>query len=159
MVSSMDWYIVIKVLHIIGSTVLFGTGIGIAFFLLRSHFTDDIREKLYAARATVLADYLFTLPAVCIQPLTGAWLIWRVGYDWTEPWLTATYGLYLFAGVCWVPVIWIQIELKKMLLVAASTGADLPPRYAWFFKLWFALGWPAFLALVAVFYLMVAKTL
>ena len=67
----MDWYLIIKTLHIISSTVLFGTGVGIAFFMLRSHFTDHMHEKLYAARNTVLADYLFTAPAVIVQPLTG----------------------------------------------------------------------------------------
>lgn len=83
-------YLTIRTLHILSSTILFGTGIGIAFFMFRSRFTDDLAEKLYAARGTVWADYIFTLPAVIFQPLTGAWLIWRGGYDWRELWLVAT---------------------------------------------------------------------
>lgn len=155
----MDWYSVIKTLHIISSTVLFGTGMGIAFFMFRSHFTKDVHEKLYAARNTVLADYCFTLPAVIIQPLSGFWLISHGGFNGFDSWLVATYGLYLFAGACWLPVVWIQIELKKMLQIAAAKGTQLPARYDRLFKIWFMLGWPAFLSLIAVFYLMVTKPL
>ncbi|MEC8812529.1 MAG: DUF2269 domain-containing protein [Pseudomonadota bacterium] len=113
----MDLYTGIKTLHIISSTILFGTGMGIAFFMFRSWFTDDIQEKLYATRNTVLADYLFTFPAV----------------------------------------VWIQIQLKIMCIAASESGSELPERYNTLFKIWFFLGWPAFLGLVAVFYLMVAK--
>ena len=81
--------------------------------MFRSHFTDDLHEKLYAVRNTVLADYIFTLPAVIIQPLTGVWLIWQSGFAWDETWLLITYGIYVIAGVCWLPVVWIQIRLKK----------------------------------------------
>jgi len=153
----MDWYLTIKTLHIISSTILFGTGLGIAFFMVRSHFTNNIHEKLYAARNTVLADMLFTLPAVIIQPATGAWLVWQGGYSWSETWLMITYGLYILAGLCWLPVVWIQIELKRMLQIAASSGTPLPVRYIKLFKLWFLLGWPAFIGLVAIFFLMVVK--
>jgi uncharacterized membrane protein len=152
-----DWYLVIKTLHILGSTVLFGTGLGIAFFMFRSHFTDDIHEKLYAARNTVLADYLFTLPAVIIQPISGAWLVWQSGFGWTDTWLVATYALYGLAGACWLPVVGIQIQLKRMLQIAATEKTPLPIRYHKLFRLWFLLGWPAFIGLVAIFYLMVAK--
>jgi len=152
-------YTLIKTLHILSATVLFGTGLGIAFFMVRSHFTDDIHQKLYAARNTVLADMVFTLPAVVLQPITGAWLIVNGGYDWTEPWLMATYGLYILAGICWLPVVWIQILLKRILQEAAATRAPLPVRYHTLFRLWFLLGWPAFIGLVLVFYLMVATAL
>jgi len=152
-----DWYLIVKTLHIIGSTVLFGTGMGIAFFMFRSHFTNDVHEKLFAARNTVLADYCFTLPAVVIQPVTGFWLVLQGGFEWFDIWLVATYMLYLLAGACWIPVVWIQIELKKMLQIAAADGTRLPARYDRLFKIWFMLGWPAFLSLIAVFYLMVTK--
>lgn len=153
----MDWYQVIKTLHIIGSTVLFGTGMGIAFFMFRSWLTDDIHEKLFAAKNTVLADNLFTLPAVVVQLLSGAWLIWQGGFDYQDHWLLVTYALYILAGVCWVPVVWIQIELRRMVRVAQKEGAPLPERYDTLFRTWFLLGWPAFLGLIVVFYMMVAK--
>ncbi len=153
----MDWYLILKTVHILGSTILFGTGLGIAFFMFRSHFTDDLREKLYAAKNTVLADYVFTLPAVVLQPLTGFWLLQHSGYDWNETWLLITYALYILAGICWLPVVWIQIKLKTMVAHAVDTNADLPPRYHKLFKLWFLLGWPAFIGLIGVFFLMIGK--
>ena len=153
----MDLYLIIKTLHIISSTVLFGTGAGIAFFMLRSHFTDNIHEKFYAARNTVLADYLFTAPAVIAQPVTGFWLVWQGGHDWMDLWLTATYAIYIIAGLCWLPVVWIQIQLKNMAAQAVETGEALPERYYKLFKIWFLLGWPAFIGLVIVFFLMVFK--
>ena len=100
----MDWHLVVKTAHILSSTILFGTGIGIAFFMFRSHFTDDVAGKLFAARNTVLADKVFTFPAVVIQPATGAWLVWSGGFDWTEPgsWSPIRFTLLLaFVGYRW----------------------------------------------------------
>lgn len=154
---TIDIYLIIRTLHILSSTILFGTGIGIAFFMFRSHFTNDIHEKLYAARGTVLADYIFTFPAVIVQPATGAWLAWQGSFDWMELWLVMTYVIYIIAGACWLPVVWIQIELKKMLIRSVADGTELPARYYRLFKIWFILGWPAFIGLVAVFFLMVLK--
>lgn len=153
----MDWFATIKTLHIISATILFGTGLGVAFFMFRSRFTDDIHEKLYAARNTVLADYLFTFPAAILQPLTGLWLINAAGYAWDELWLLVTYGLYLLAAACWLPVVWIQIQLKTMLIAASESGSPLPDRYNRLFRIWFTLGWPAFIGLVVIFFLMVTK--
>jgi len=153
----MDLYLLVKILHILSSTILFGTGIGIAFFMFRSQFSYSLEEKLYAARNTVLADYIFTFPAVIIQPLSGLWLIHLGGYDWTDYWLMLTYGLYILAGACWIPVVWIQIQLKRILAESIENKTELPEQYHKLFKLWFLLGWPAFIGLVIVFYLMVAK--
>lgn len=153
----MDIYLLVKMLHIISAAVLLGTGAGIAFFMLRSHFTDNIHEKFYAARNTVLADYLFTAPAVIIQPLTGFWLVWQGGYGWMDLWLSVTYALYVLTGLCWLPVVWIQIQLKNMVAQAVKTGEDLPPRYNKLFKIWFILGWPAFASVGIIVFLMVVK--
>jgi len=153
----MDLYFTIKVLHIISSAILFGTGMGIAFFMLMSCFTDDLREKFFAARMTVMADYLFTAPAVILQPVSGIWLIIHGGYDPTTSWLIWTYGLYALAGACWLPVVWIQIQLKKLTQIAVETKSPLPKVYYRLFKIWFFLGWPAFISLVAIFFLMVLK--
>ena len=153
----MDIYFFIKTLHILSSTILFGTGIGIAFFMFRSQFTDDVHEKRYATSSTVLADYLFTFPAAIAQPVTGFWLVWYGGYDWTELWLIITYVIYIVVGLCWLPVVWIQIQLKKILVQSVLDGTGLPKRYYKLFKIWFLLGWPAFLGLVIIFFLMVIK--
>lgn len=153
----MDWYLVIKTIHILSSTVLFGTGLGTAFFMLISRFSNNIQVKLYAAKTTVIADYIFTTPAVIIQPLTGLWLVQQSGYDLHEAWLLWTYGLYAVAGICWLPVVFIQIRLRGIIQHAVDTECDLPKSYDQLFKIWFLLGWPAFGALVAIFYLMVTK--
>jgi uncharacterized membrane protein len=153
----MDVYFLIKTVHVMSATVLFGTGLGIAFFMFRSRFTDNLQEKSFALRTTVLADYLFTAPAAIAQPVTGAWLIWAGGYHGTEPWLVVSYGLYGIAALCWLPVVWIQIRLKRMAAACVAKSEPLPARYHQLFAAWFLLGWPAFGALIVVFFLMVMK--
>ncbi len=155
----MDVYSIIKTLHIISATILFGTGLGIAFFMFRSYFTDNIHERLYAAKNTVLADYLFTFPAAFVQPITGVWLVWKAGYDWASLWLVITYILYVIAALCWLPVVWIQVQLKKIVVQSHNSGTALPERYFALFRVWFFLGWPAFISLVLIFFLMVTKPL
>ena len=151
-----DSYSLIKTLHILGATVLFGTGLGIAFFFWSARQADD-RARLFAARTTVRADFLFTLPAVVLQPLTGAWLMAKTGIDIHTPWIQVSIALYFVAGLCWVPVVWLQIRMKNMLESSLSDGPFDRQAYERLRKLWFVLGWPAFLGLVVVFWLMVTK--
>ncbi|RIK93577.1 MAG: DUF2269 domain-containing protein [Proteobacteria bacterium] len=153
----MEFYPFAKALHIVSSTILFGTGLGTAFFQYRSRLTTDLHARHLVTSTTVKADFLFTAPSGLIQPLSGIWLIVVAGYDWNEPWLVVSYGLYVLAGLCWLPVVWIQLELKRLLDVALRTNSPLPARYDQLFRLWFWLGWPAFLSLIMVFYLMAAK--
>jgi len=142
--------------HVLGATVLFGTGLGIAFFFWSARHEDD-QARLFAARTTVLADFLFTLPAVILQPVTGALLIAKTGLDPQEHWLIASYALYVLAGSCWIPVVAIQIRMKRM-LEAKIAGTEFDSRaYERLRKAWFVLGWPAFTGLIVVFWLMVAK--
>jgi uncharacterized membrane protein len=152
-----DVYLIVKTLHVLSATVLFGTGAGIAFLMLKGQASSDPAARRFAASTTVNADMLFTLPAVIIQPLSGAWLVWQGGFDWTDRWLVLSYGLYLLAGLCWLPVVAIQIRIKRLLdRQAAGLEVDaivLTRLLRW----WFALGWPAFGGLVVIFYLMVAK--
>jgi uncharacterized membrane protein len=153
----MSAYFIIKTIHIVSATILFGTGLGIAFFMFRSWFTRDLHEKFFALRTTILADYLFTAPAAVLQPVTGAWLVWNDGFEWTDGWLLATYILYAIAAGCWLPVVWIQIRLKQIVTSCVATDAPLPREYDRLFRLWFILGWPAFLGLIAIFFLMVTR--
>lgn len=149
----MDPYLTAKYAHILSSTVLFGTGLGTAFQMvcaMRSRKAPVIHQ---VARQVVLADWLFTLPAGVIQPLTGAWLIYVQGWSLTEPWLLAAYLLYAMAFICWAPVVHLQIRIRDL-----TQDTDQVPDAAWrAYRIWFFLGWPAFLALLAVFWLMVAK--
>ena len=153
----MEPYFLIKTVHVISATVLFGTGLGTAFFMFRSRNAVNLQSRLDTARTTVLADYLFTLPAVILQPITGVMLIVWSGYDPFDFWLVASYGLFVLAGLCWLPVVWIQIRLRNMLAASLRTGAPLPEAYRRLLRVWFILGWPAFGALIVVFFLMAAK--
>jgi uncharacterized membrane protein len=153
----MSAFFFIKVVHLLSAAVLFGTGIGAAFFMLMSHFSSNLAEKYYAVRITVLADWVFTAPAVVLQPLTGLLLIKLGGYTGDEPWLIATYILYAIAGLCWLPVVALQLKMRHLLREALVTGQALDLLYHRLFRVWFLLGWPAFFALLAIFFLMVTR--
>ena len=118
----LDLYFVVKTLHVLSATVLFGTGAGIAFCMLDGHLGGVPAARRFAAATTVRADFLFTLPAVIVQPLSGAWLVRQGGFDWSDRWLVVTCALYLLAGACWLPVVAIQMRVKAMLEAEAITG-------------------------------------
>ena len=152
-------YLIVKWLHILSSTFLFGTGIGSAFYMLFTSLSRDVRAIAVVSRFVVLADWIFTSTTVVLQPLTGLYLIHLAGYPLTSTWIVASIGLYLLAGACWLPVVWMQIRMRDMAQAAAREGRELLAQYWRYLRLWTVLGIPAFLALVAVFYLMVAKPL
>jgi uncharacterized membrane protein len=147
----------LKFIHILGATVLFGTGLGIAFFMAMAHRTRDAAFIAQTARAVVIADAIFTATAVVVQPLSGAALVHVAGYSWREPWIAASLVLYVVAGLCWLPVVWIQMRLRDLAADAARRNADLPAAYHRLYRVWFALGGPAFLAVLAILGLMVWK--
>lgn len=153
----MGAYAIVKTVHILSGTILFGTGLGTAFFFWRAHAPGNEAGRLLAARTTVLADWVFTTPAALLQPVTGAWLIVKAGIQWNDLWLAATYGLYVIAALCWLPVVAIQIRMKRMLEQEAAGGTFNRHLYGRLFRTWFLLGWPAFGGLVVVFFLMVLK--
>jgi uncharacterized membrane protein len=152
-----DGYLVVKTVHIISAAILFGTGIGIAFFFLMGLRSGDPAGSYFAARTTAVADMLFTLTAGVVQPLTGFWLVHAAGYDPLSPWLVATYAIYMLALACWLPVVWLQLRMRDMLAEKVSGRTIDEVRLRHYFRWWFALGWPAFVGLVVVFWLMVAK--
>jgi len=150
-------YLWLKLLHIISATVLFGTGLGTAFQMWTAHLTGDAHAIAAVARNVVLADFLFTTPAVIVQPLSGVALLWLAGIDPLSSWLVAAYALYALAGACWLPVVWLQIRVRDLAGKAAAMETPLPASYHRCMRLWFALGWPAFAAVIAMFWLMVEK--
>ncbi|HLX28412.1 MAG TPA: DUF2269 domain-containing protein [Casimicrobiaceae bacterium] len=150
-------YLVAKWLHIVSSTVLFGMGAGIAFFFIRAHRTGDTTVIAAVSRDVVIADALFTATAVVTQPLTGLAMLWISGASFLQPWLVVSIALYVLVGCFWLPVVRLQIRMRDMAKQAAATGTSLPDAYARCYKAWFALGWPAFLAVLVIFHLMVAK--
>lgn len=153
----MDSYFTLKLVHVLSATLLFGTGLGTAFFFWMAHRRGDVRAIAVTARHVVLADTLFTAPAVIVQPLTGWWLMQRLGMDFGQSWLQATLALYLLTGACWLPVVWLQWRMRDLAEAAVASGSPLPRAYHRYARWWFALGWPAFIAVLAIFWLMIAK--
>ena len=150
-------YLIAKWLHILSSTLLFGTGIGSAYYMLVTSLTRDPAAVASVVRFVVIADWLFTTTTIVFQPLSGLYLMHLAGLPLSTPWVACSFVLYLVAGACWLPVVWLQIRMRHMAEQAVARGEPLPPRYFACLKVWVALGIPAFLALVAVFWLMVAK--
>lgn len=150
-------YLILKYLHIISSTLLFGTGLGSAFYMWRANQSNNIQAMLFAAKNVVIADWIFTTPAVIIQPVTGIWLMTILHYSITSKWILWSLALYILTGACWIPVVWLQIKMHQQLKVAAINNVPPPSRYYSYAKIWFILGWPAFIAVLAIFYLMVFK--
>ena len=153
----MTSYLFLKWLHVIGSTVLLGTGAGIAFFMLMAHRTGDVRVIAGVARIVVIADYVFTATAVVAQPITGVLLARAAGYTLGEGWIALSILLYLLTGAFWLPVVWMQARIRTLARKAADAGTALPPEYHRLFRWWFAFGFPAFTAVLAIFWLMIAR--
>lgn len=151
------FYFLLKMVHIIGAAVLLGTGAGIAFFMLVAHLRRDPREIAGVARTVVLADFLFTASAVVLQPITGIWLAWSSGYSLRDGWIAASIALYVVTGAFWLPVVWIQMQMRDLAVGAAETNAKLPARYYQLFRRWFVFGFPAFAAVLVIFWLMIAR--
>jgi uncharacterized membrane protein len=150
-------YVTVKWLHILSSTFLFGTGIGSAWYMLFANVSRDVRAIAVVSKYVVIADVVFTATTAIVQPLTGFYLIHLAGYPLHSRWIMWSLVLYVLAGACWLPVVWLQTRLRDLAQEAAGTGNELPPRYWHYFKIWVALGVPAFFAFVVIFWLMVAK--
>jgi uncharacterized membrane protein len=150
-------YLIVKWLHILSATILFGTGIGIAFFKWITDRSGDVRAIRISAERTVLADWMFTTPAVIVQPLSGLTMVHLAGYPVVTGWVSYSIYLYAVAGCCWLPVLWLQMRMRALARLADDGGVALPPLYWAYARSWFWLGVPAFLALLAVYWLMVAK--
>jgi uncharacterized membrane protein len=150
-------YVTVKWLHILSSTFLFGTGIGSAWYMLFANISRDVRAIAVVSKYVVIADMVFTATTAIVQPLTGFYLIHLAGYPLHSRWIMWSLVLYVIAGACWLPVVWLQTRLRDLAQEAAGTSHTLPPRYWHYFKIWVALGVPAFFAFVVIFWLMVAK--
>lgn len=150
-------YLTLKWIHILSSTLLFGTGLGIAFFLWMAHRRGDAREIAATAGTVVIADACFTAPAVIVQFVSGLWLAQMAGMPLSMFWLKTALILFFVIGACWLPVLRLQLRARDLARAAAATGTPLPPAYFRVMRWWFWLGWPAFLSVLAIFWLMVKK--
>lgn len=153
----MSTYLILKWAHILSSVLLVGTGFGSAFYLFFIHRTKNLHAIAEVTRLVVRADYWFTAPAVIVQPLTGIALASVAGYSLIQNWLLWTYVLYAIAGACWLPVVWLQIKMAKMASFALAHDKALPAQYWRYARYWEWLGYPAFIAMLGVYGLMVFK--
>jgi uncharacterized membrane protein len=150
-------YLIWKWLHILSSTLLFGTGLGSAFYMFFTNRTRDVRTIAVVVKHVVIADWLFTATTVVFQPLSGFYLMYLAGIPLGAKWIVWSIVLYLVAGACWLPVVWLQIQMRDLARQAALSNGDLPPIYWRYERVWVLLGIPAFISLIVVFYLMTAK--
>jgi uncharacterized membrane protein len=150
-------YLAIKWLHILSATLMFGTGFGTAFYMFFVNRSRNVAAIAVVTRLVAKADWWFTTPSVIIQPLSGLWMIYLAGFPMSSMWIVWSVALYVLAGACWLPVVWLQLKMRDMAINAARTGAALPERYWRYEKIWTALGFPAFTALLVVYWLMVHK--
>jgi uncharacterized membrane protein len=153
----MDIALILRWLHIIGATLLLGTGAGIAFFMVMADRTKDARIIAHTASVVVIADWIFTATAVALQPITGALLAAQLGWRLSEGWIALSLALYVFVGLFWLPVVWIQYRLRDLAREAAQKGEPLPARYHRLYRVWRGCGFPAFFAVLAIIWLMVAR--
>lgn len=153
----MTLYFIVKYLHVLGAIVILGTGTGIAFFMLMAHRSGDAAFIARTATTVVIADMLFTLSAVVLQPLSGGLLMALSATSLAEHWLMTSLGLYAVAGLSWIPVVFLQIEMRNLARAAVAQGQPLPPRYFALFRRWFMFGIPGFGSVMIILWLMIAK--
>ncbi|MEQ8355274.1 MAG: DUF2269 domain-containing protein [Kiloniellaceae bacterium] len=153
----MDAYLLARGLHIFSAFLLFGTGLGTAFHMYMACRSGAVAGIARVSRQVVLADWLFTAPAGVLQPLTGLWLIHLAGYGFAEPWLLLSLLLYGLAGVAWLVVVKLQLDMLRLSAAALRGDTGLPEAFGRAFRLWVRLGWVGFGGLIGVYVLMVAK--
>ncbi len=153
----MNTYLLLKTVHIVSSVVLVGTGFGSAFYLFFANRSGDVRAQAVVSRLVVRADMWFTTPAVGVQPISGVLLAHMAGWSLSTPWLAWSIALYLLAGACWLPVLWLQLRMARIAQHAAAQGGPMPAEYQRLASWWEGLGYPAFAAMLVVYWLMVNK--
>ncbi|MCF6293308.1 MAG: DUF2269 domain-containing protein [Robiginitomaculum sp.] len=153
----MSWFFLAKLIHILSAAVLFGTGAGIAFFMFMAWRSAERSGFLWVSRHVVIADFLFTTTAVIVQPISGFALIILGGHDPLAPWLLISYGLFVMVGICWLPVVAIQMKVRNLAGLAANGDNQAQQQIQSLMRTWFMLGWPAFIGVIGIYLLMVIK--
>jgi uncharacterized membrane protein len=151
------YFQLLQYVHVIGATVLLGTGAGIAFFMARAHATRDAFVIAGVARIVVTADFVFTATAIVVQPVTGYLLAKFLGYPIFDGWIALSLILYAVTGAFWIPVVFMQIRMRNLAEAAVRAGTALPPAYHRLFWTWFAFGFPAFAAVLGILWLMTSR--
>lgn len=155
--QTMTTYLLLKTVHIVSSVLLVGTGLGTAFFMFFTNRSGSLAAQAVVSRLVVRADLWFTTPAVIVQPVTGIAMAHLAGWPLGTPWIGWSLALYALTGALWLPVVWLQLQMARMAAHVAGSGGELPERYWRFARRWERLGYPAFVAMLAVFALMIMK--
>jgi uncharacterized membrane protein len=153
----MNEYLLVKWAHILSATFLFGTGLGSAFYKWLTDRGGNLQAMAQTNRIVVIADWIFTTPTILIQPITGIWLLVLLGIPLNQEWVMLTGLLYIIAGICWLPVVWLQIRMRDLAVQAYNTNRPLTETYQLYARIWFWLGIPAFTAMIIIYFLMVVK--
>lgn len=153
----MNEYLIVKWIHVLSSVVLVGTGFGTAFYMFFANRSGSLEAQAVVSRLVVRADWWFTTPAVLVQPASGLYMMHLAGWPLATPWLALSILLFLLTGTLWLPVVWLQVRMARIAAEAHASSTGLPAEYWRHARLWEAFGYPAFIAMLAVFYLMVAK--
>jgi uncharacterized membrane protein len=150
-------YLTLKYLHLLSMVLLFGTGLGSAFYKWMADRSRNVTHIAIVNKHVVFADWLFTTPTIVIQPITGIWMLYLINIPLTTSWVLISLLLYVIAGLCWLPVVWLQIRMQKLAQLAVEQKTELDNQYWRYARIWFYLGIPAFIAMVAIVFLMVMK--
>lgn len=150
-------FFLVKIVHILSAMLLFGTGLGTAFHMWFAYRRGDTSALAIVVANVVQADWLFTATSGVVQVASGVALILLGNHHPHALWLVIVYGLYTLALVCWLPVVAIQYKVRDLARAAAKAGQPLPAKAHRLMRIWFALGWPAFLALLGIIALMVTR--
>ena len=148
-------YLTLKLIHILSAIVLFGLGSGTVFYKVMADRSGDHASIATTSRHVVLADWWFTTPTVIIQPLTGVLLAQQLSASFGEDWLWWTLILYLMTGLCWLPVLVLQIRMRDIAVESLAAQQPLPSLYQHYAKIWLWLGVPAFFGMIGITTLMV----
>ena len=150
-------YLLIKTLHILGAILFLGTGLGSAYYKWRADRSGNLEVIAWCQREIVFADWIFTVPAGIIMPVTGISMMHLYGFPWTSPWIIIGFAGYAIAGICWLPAAFLQIKMRTLADEALEKGRELPPEFHKANRIWMILGFPAFLASIGVLWVMVSK--
>ncbi len=150
-------YLIVKWIHVVSSTIVFGTGVGSAWYFFVAARGRDPRIVAFVAHALVIADTLFTATTMVLQPLSGAWLVHRAGLPWSTRWLAASLVLFAAAAACWLWVVVLQLRMRRIARDAVAAGTALPAEFVHCFHQWVGLGFVGLFCFLAIFYLMVTK--
>lgn len=150
-------YLVVKWIHVVSSTIVFGTGVGSAWYFLVAARSRDPHLIAFVAHAVVVADWLFTATTMVLQPLSGAWLVHTAGLSWNSAWLRDSLMLFAIAALCWFRVVWLQLRMRGLARTAAESRTELAPAFRRYFMEWTVLGFVGLFCFLGIFYLMVLR--